>query len=130
MQEYSLDQLAKFIPTKAALYRFMVRDQKYFLPAETSQAITENYLLGVLKGEYFSLKQADRKELLLKDEYHATRQELIEEISKKTPKKLGFTSKIPPDRTWLLDVLYTLDPDNRLLKGAPVLMFTRKCPEK
>ncbi len=73
MQDYSLEQLGRFIRTKDSLYRFMVLDQKFFLPAETSQAITENYLLGVLRGEYFSLKQADRKELFLKDDFPAHR---------------------------------------------------------
>jgi len=130
MQDYSLEQLAQFVPTKGALYRIMVLSQKYFLPAENSKVITEDYLVGILKGEYFSIKQDQKRELFLKDDFAAGRLELIEEISKKTDKKLGFSINNSPDRNWLLDVLNTLDPDNKLLKGDPSLMFTRKLPEK
>ena len=65
----------------------------------------------------------------MKSDYNASKLELIEEISKKAPKSLGFSVNTFPDRFWLLDVLNTLDPTNTLLKGDPALEFARKFPE-
>jgi len=63
-------------------------------------------------GEIYSLKNSEKNELILKCDYNANKLELIEEISKKAPKSLGFSVNTSPDRFWLLDVLNTLDPTN------------------
>jgi len=129
-KDIPLNLLAKMIPTRSALYHIMVKNSHYFLPPEKSPIITEDYLLGVLNGEYFSMKLEERKELLFKQDLKATKSELINEISKFAKKPLGFTVKSSPDKNWLFDVLNTLDSNNRLIVGDPETTFTRKVPEQ
>ena len=125
-----IERLAFSLPNKASLYRMLVTNLGYFLPEESSKAINETYLLAVLRGEVFTLKQSEKKELPLKHDFAATKPELMEEIAKKTQKNLGFTLSSTPDRGWLLDVLNTLDPENKLLKGDPSQQFVRLIPEE
>jgi len=130
LRDYTVEELARLIPTKSVLYRIMIKNFDYFLPHETSKAITEDYLLGVLRGKYYSLKLKERKELQLKGDFNAGNLELITEISNLTKKNLGFSINSSPDREWLLDVLNTLDSNNKLLKGDPTLLFKRQLPDK
>jgi len=94
----SVDKLSLVIPTKAALYRILVRELGYFLPNETSKAITEEYLLGVLRGKFYSLKMSEKKELVLKNDLSVGKFEIIEELIHKAGKPLGFTFNTAPDR--------------------------------
>ena len=57
----SVDKLQKLIPNKASLYRILVKYLNYYLPEENSKAITESYLLGVLRGQFYSLKISEKK---------------------------------------------------------------------
>ena len=125
-----IQRLGMFIPNKASLYRILVNNLGFYLPEETSKAITEAYLLSVLRGEVFTLKLSEVKTIPIKNDFSVTKTELIEEIKKKTQKNLGFTLSTSPDRNWLIDVLNTLDPENKLLKGDPLLQFTRQIPEE
>lgn len=129
LTDVSVNKLALLLPNKSCLYRFLVRDLGYYLPKESSKAIREAYLLGVLRGEFYSLKNNEKKELMLKEDLSAGKSELIDELIQKVPKSMGFSLETAPNRDWLLDVLNTLDPNNRLLKGDPALDFTRKVPE-
>jgi len=61
--DVSINRLGVLIPTKASLYRILVKELGYFLPDETSKAINEAYLLSVLKGEVFSLKLFRKKRI-------------------------------------------------------------------
>ncbi len=45
-----VNNLSLLIPNKGALYRILIKELGYFLPKETSKAISEEYLLGVLRG--------------------------------------------------------------------------------
>jgi len=67
---------------------------------------------------------------LLEDDLSVGKLELMEEICKKASKPLGFSYNTLPNREWLLDVLNTLDPNNKLLIGDPTLIFSRKLLEK
>jgi len=126
-QDYPLDLLAQYIPDKATLHRIMIKNCGYFLPKES--LCSDDYLLGVLNGKYFSMKLDERKELQLKTDFKVSTAELFEEISKLIDKPLGFKPSFSPGQKWLLDVLNTLDPENKLIVGDPSLKFTRKLPE-
>ncbi len=95
LENVPLEKLALLIPTKAALYRILVKEMGYFLPEQNSKAITEEYLLGVLRGKFYSLKLSDKKEVPIKEDLAASKLELISEIMKKTNKNLGLR-EIPP----------------------------------
>ncbi len=125
-----VNNLSLLIPNKGALYRILIKELDYFLPKETSKAISEEYLLGVLRGQFYSLKNSEKRELQLKEDLSAGKLELIDEISQKISKPLGFTFSTSPDRNWLLDVLNTIDPNNKLIIGDPSLEFSRAFPKE
>jgi len=50
----SLNKLRSLIPNKASLYRVLAKELGYYLPKERSKAVTEKYLLGVIRGEIYS----------------------------------------------------------------------------
>ena len=129
LNDFPIEKLSLYTPTKAVLYRIMIQNYNYFLPSESSKAVTEDYLLGVLKGNYFGMKFEERKELRLKNDITASKLDLIEEISKLVKKPLGFTLNQTPDRDWLLDILNTLNPKNKIISGDPATVFTRKLPK-
>ncbi len=46
--------------------------------------------------------------------------DLIKILKEKIEEDLGFPVNSSPDKKWLLDVLHTLDPENKFLENLPL----------
>jgi len=128
LQNIDLDTLATFIPNKNTLYRIMV-EKDYYLPSITSKACSEEYLLGCLKGKYFTIKITELKPYVLWRDLKSNKLELFDEIVKKASKSLGFSIHKLPEKEYLVNVLHTLDKSNRVFKNPLVTTLTRELPE-
>ena len=126
-QSYSLDQLTLLIPNKAVLYRTMIK-KGFYLPCENSKAVSEEYLLDVIHGKIFSIKISEIKPFLLVDDISLTGSMIMHEIQGKANKGLGFSQNNLPDKHWLVNVLHTLDPENKVFKDQAV-EISRTLPE-
>ena len=56
-----VERIGTLMPNKNSLYRILVKQEGIFLPRENSKAISEEYLLSVLRGEAYSLKLIDKR---------------------------------------------------------------------
>lgn len=126
-ESFDLKTLSLYIPNKATLYRIMIK-KGYVLPSETSKACTEEYLLDCLHDKIFSIKAENFRPFLLEKDVSISSLRIIEEIKKKASKPLGFTLDKLPDKKWLLDVLYSLDKQNKIFSD-PTEEITRELPE-
>jgi len=103
------------------------------LPKYNSNTINLTYLLEVSSENYFSIKIADLKAFndykLLNIEKIALFNELSKIIIEKEMLPLGFKATKLPDKKWLIDVLNTLDPNNKLFR-KPQSNIYRKVSEK
>ena len=112
MQDYDNQFLNSFLKNKRFTYDFLTSVQGLYLPCITSKAITEDYLLKVLKKTVTTIARANinpapevRKKV--------STQELLEEIGKLTGEKnLGFDLYNMPDKEYLLNILFSLKKDH------------------
>lgn len=109
------------------MYRILIKKGLY-LPAENSKCINENYLIDCANEKIFTIKISGLKLYLLSSDIAASCYALIAEIQKKTDKQMGFTESNLPDKNWLVNVLYTLDPKNQIFT-SPVQELTRVLPK-
>ena len=86
-----------------------------YLPNRDKRCISTDYMLGVLKGEYFSLKRSDVKFCFpLKK---ASKLDLCQYLTEAIhPNRLGFKLTHLPNRQWLENCLFTIKPDHPLFK--------------
>ena len=114
MQDYDTQFLNSFLKNKRSTYDFLTSVLGLYLPSITSKAVTEEYLLKVLKKSVVTINRASinpapevRKKI--------TTQELLEEIGKLTlGKDLGFDLYNMPDKEYLLNILFSLKKDHPL----------------
>lgn len=126
-ESVDLQKLSLYVPNKASLYRVMIK-KGYFLPNETSKACSEEYLLECLHDKVFTMKIDKLKPFILKEDLSSSCLDLIEQLKTKTTKPLGFTPTKLPDKNWLIDVLHSLDPENKLFFN-PGELITRELPQ-
>ncbi len=104
LREYGIDLLNTFLKNKKSVYDFLTNIQHLYLPSFKSRAITEEYLLSVLKKKKFILNRDDvhpAPDMKIK----ASSLELIEEIKGLvSEKELGFDITVAPDRIFLINV--------------------------
>jgi len=126
-QNVDLNTLSHYIPTKRALYDILSNEKGLYLPAYTSQAINEEYLIQVMKNEIKRFLRAEIK-ICYFTQSHSKR-ELLEELGKAcNPHKLGLTEKTMPDKEWLVNCLFHLKPDHSFFKRPTMLRIERSIP--
>lgn len=98
------------------------------LPSYKSRCMERDYLSKVAKGKVFTIK---------KDHYHPfpLRKEniktdigtLVTAVQNEIPpdKELGITPEKPPDRLWLLNVLYSLNPNHEIFAAVQATIEAR-----
>lgn len=119
MNEYPVHVLNKILPSKRELYDLLTNSSDFALklPSISSKAVSIKYLLSVANGTVFSIKQSAyretaRKSFLSKVDYYA-------ELGKLSP-NLGFEVDALPDKKWLKNVLYSLQPDHDFFKNESI----------
>ena len=94
----------------------------YYLPPENSHCITYKYLTGILTKKYYCPKLQWMR-MYPKKCIGATNKELAAMIRHRLRElclpKLGIRGKHLPTNKWLMDVLRTIDPDNRVFNVGP-----------
>jgi hypothetical protein len=125
LKSTNVNYLSLFLPNKHALYELLAVEQRYYLPDEMSRCISEKYLLGVAKGDYFRKKIEEIKYYF--GPVNATAAKLYEVLFNKVETNLGFDIETLPNKKWLADVLYTIDPKN-VIFNHPIEETTREFP--
>lgn len=103
--------------SKENFYR-LVHDEGYYLPSFKCRAITNNYLQGILAGRYFRFyKNQIQIPPEIKKEW--SKLDLLAFIQGRVGNAdLGFGPEKMPDRAFLQNVVYTLDPTLEIFSGV------------
>ena len=103
---------------KQNLYR-LVSEEGYYLPRYDSRCITTNYLLEVMKGSVFRICATDVK-VCLSERIRYSKIDMISLLETKYlgNTKLGITPDALPNREWLVNVIYTIDPYHDMFVGT------------
>ncbi len=115
-------ELRQRLPTIRDQYKFLVDEKKLYLPKwkilrNRPKCITEKYLLGILMGQIFSIKEDKIKKP--KDiTKNLTKLELQKILEGLVDKPLGFEIDREPDRKWLVKVIYSLSPNNEVFQST------------
>jgi len=113
MVELTLDELKTFFPTKAVLYEVLDGSSyNFYLPHINSSAVTVSYLLELASRDcYFLTKEKHRKAPRIVDKSFNI-DDLMKELIKIVKIPLGFETDKYPNRQWLLDCLYSENPNH------------------
>jgi len=115
----SIEEPAETYPDRPTLYKILLQ-KGYYLPAKKATCCTKSYLGRVQRNEVFSMKAEDIKPFANEKEVKLEKGDLIRILKEKTGEDLGFPCNSSPDKKWLLDVLNTLDPENKFLENLPL----------
>lgn len=109
MNQYPLHAVNKLLPSKRELYDVLTHSDQYSLklPKFGSKTITIFYLLEVANGTIFSIRKQDYRELKMKSALNKI--DYYAELMKIVP-NLGFGIDNLPDKKWMRDVLFSLNP--------------------
>jgi hypothetical protein len=125
METYNIRYLNAYIPNKFALYEIL-KGKDYYLPKFDTKCITEEYLLGVAKKEFFSIKKGEVRIGYPKRSVNAA--DIVTILKEITGKPLGFDQFTLPDIEWLTNVLFSLKPDHHVFTKPDEIEFFRSFP--
>jgi hypothetical protein len=114
-EEISLSSLNLLLGNVKNFY-FALLDKGWALPAFTKNAITFQYLWDIFTQKSFRIQRSELKKGVLFRK--VSKKYLFEELNR-VIQNLGFTSEKLPDKEWMVDLLFTVDPKNNIfLKGG------------
>lgn len=127
MTSYDLKQLSSFLPNKKAVYDYLYEVKNLYLPDYDSQAVTEEYLKGVLMEDYETFNRNNiRISYCTKP---VTKLEILHALTPLCPKPLGINENQLPDKFWLLNCLYSRNSNHNLFQKITDITFNRELPE-
>jgi len=106
---------------KKNIHRLITTAEGIYLPSVEARCTTNKYMLGVVARKYWPIKIADVK-IRLVEKTRWSKVDMIAYIDSliiNCP-KLGFSTDALPDRAWLVNVLFTLEPNHDVFVGAEV----------
>lgn len=110
LEEISLSSLNKLLGSVQNFYMALL-DQGWSLPKFNRNSITFHYLWSVFMGECFRIKRSEvKKGILFKK---VSKKYLFEQITL-IVENFGFSNEKIPDKEWLIDILFTLEPNNEI----------------
>jgi len=115
----SVEELTNNYPDRPTLYKILI-EQGYYLPAKKATCCTKSYLGRVQRNEVFTMKIEGLMPFGNEKEVKLEKGDLIKILKEKIEEDLGFPVNSSPDKKWLLDVLHTLDPENKFLENLPL----------
>ena len=108
--------LNSFIPNLKTLYEILCSGTfNFYLPKFNTLCINKEYLMNLQKRAVFVLTNEEIKEFCNKKIIAITRLELFQELDKYCNNKkigLSFHTETLPDKDWMINVLFTIDPEN------------------
>jgi hypothetical protein len=95
-------------------------EKGYYLPDIRSRIITTDYLVKVSKGINFGIKSDQIKSHPLERKRWSSL-DMVSWLSNRLyPLELGFSSNKLPNRKWLLDVVWSIEPKHEIFDGGEV----------
>ena len=103
---------------KSNMYR-LVSEEGWYLPNSESRCCTARYLFDVMAGTVFRIPVKDIR-ISLEQKRKLPKIDLICYLEQNllNGQKFGFGPEKLPDRQWITNVLYTLDPQHEIFSGA------------
>jgi hypothetical protein len=123
---YDIETLNNYLANKRAAYEFLSQDKGYYLPAYQTAAITEDYLKGILTDEFEHFIRNEIKICYWTKK--VSKLELLAELAKVCKLPLGITEKMLPNKEWLINCLFSRDPENKFFKNIPDIPIVRELP--
>jgi len=107
--------------TKKHKYDNLVGYRNLYLPRFTSLAISEPYVDAVYRNEVFFIRKdhVKRPNYVKKCVSAELMKSVNDEITKQKLLPLGIDETCPPNKEWLIDILYTLNPDCEFFTEDP-----------
>jgi hypothetical protein len=109
VERMKISQLNELLGNVENFY-YQVVQHGFFLPDPKKKTVTVDYLYGVIMGNYFGIQKTDiRVGHIFK---YVSKVDLYFELKNTTAKELGFDLNSLPNKSWILDVLFTLNPNH------------------
>jgi hypothetical protein len=125
VQQMNISQLNELLGNVENFY-YQVTQHGFFLPEQKKKTITVEYLYGVIMGKFFGIKSTD---IRFGQTYkYVSKVDLYFELKKTTSKELGFDMNSLPNMSWILNVLFTLNPLHEFFHPPQALEPTRPFP--
>jgi len=113
VEQKNLYELNALLPNKEALYDILSDKFSLVLPNIQSRACSIDYLLKCSRFDVYTIKQEHYRVYNRKLKQKRTTSELIELLEKLAPgKPLGFDAFAPPNKLWLINVIYSLKSEH------------------
>ena len=126
-------ELRQRIPTLLDLYKFVTENRRFYLPKwkkgkEKQKCINENYLMGILNEQTFTISK-DKIKKPVEVTRSCTKLELLKILEELADKPLNFECGFEPDKKWLLKVIFSLNPNHRIFRPVEKIV-TRTLPKE
>lgn len=103
--------------SKENLY-YMLKSEGLYLPKIEASCIKTDYLLGVANNKYFSIS-INKVTFCPKQTKKVSKLDLFLDIQSKMENIIfGFDINYLPDREWLVNILFTIDPNNKVFSSG------------
>jgi hypothetical protein len=121
MARMSLKYAKHILGSKPNLYH-LVQEEGYYLPKPEARCCTTSYLFNVMNGTVFRINYKDVVPYY-QEKIRMSKIDLVSTIETQYIRdiRLGFEPEKLPDRTWVLNILHTLDPKNEVFTGTRVI---------
>jgi hypothetical protein len=121
----SISELNELLGNVANFY-YQVTQHGFYLPEETKKTITVEYLYGVITQKYFSMK---REEVKHSQTYkYVSKIDAYFELKRCATKELGFEINTLPNKLWMMDCLFTLQPGHSFFQPPQSVDIKRPFP--
>jgi len=127
MDKIDLNYLNAFFKTNEDLREYLEIKKKIVLPSSKNKGVTTRYLMMVAKDEVLTIPEDRYRHFRGQLQKSAPKTDIHDMILEISTKATGFTSENLPDRAWLLDMLFSLDPKHELFKTTNETL-TREFP--
>ena len=113
MEQFDINYLNTLFRNNEELKSYLEHAKKIILPSAKDKGCTTNYLLKVAKDEVFTLNREQYRHYTGKLFMKAKKAELSTYLSELIgDKPTGFTDDSLPAKEWLVDCIYSLDPNH------------------
>ena len=114
LQKMPISKANEVFTSKLSLY-YLCCEIGYYLPKYEKPMITTEYLLDIFTKKIFSIRRKEvRIGFAFKKLSKAKLIDILEPLANSKP--IGFDELSPPDRTWLINCIYTLKPEHSIFK--------------
>lgn len=111
METVDIRYLNTFFKKNKDLLKFLEQTKNICLPNANDKGVTTAYLMKVVRGEVFTISKEKYKKFR-GDIQNVTKAELNNWITEECGMSTGFELDLLPSKKWLLNCLYSLNPEH------------------